>query len=210
MWVRYRIMELRGRSLYSGYADEYSCIFIHIPKTAGTSVTSALFGAGSRHVRWDAYFHANQRKFSRYFKFAFVRNPWDRVLSAYTFLKRGGMDPADAVWADRHLQQFDTFEQFVLEWLSEERIWSWVHFVPQYHWIYDTSLQCKMDFVGRMENIDADFRVVASRLGCNANLKEKNRSRFDNYRTHYTDEMRLRVTELYARDIQLFGYNFES
>ena len=75
MWLRYRLMELRGRGEFSHFADEHQCIFIHIPKAAGTSVTLTLFGKGSRHVPWFEYYQANPRKFRKYFKFAFVRIP---------------------------------------------------------------------------------------------------------------------------------------
>lgn len=209
MWLRYRIMEFRGRSVYSGYPDERKCIFIHIPKTAGTSVTRALFGSESRHVPWNQYYETNCRKFSRYFKFTFVRNPWDRLLSAYTFLKRGGMDPADAAWAKLHLSEFTTFEQFVHEWVNEENIRSWVHFVPQHHWVCDMSFRCTMDFVGRMENIDRDFRFISDKLGVSAELACTNRTRSDHYSRHYTGDMRDRVAQVYSDDIRLFDYSFE-
>jgi hypothetical protein len=210
MWFRYRVMELRGRSIYSGYPDRYKCVFIHIPKTAGTSVTKALFGTDSRHVTWDKYYHANRRKFTRYFKFAFVRNPWDRLLSGFIFLKRGGMDPADSIWASRNLECIDTFEQFVHEWVNEVNIWSWVHFLPQHYFVCDQSMQCVLDFVGRMENLQSDFLTVSIRLGRNATLPDTNRTRSDHYSRHYTDAMRDRVAQIYQDDIRLFGYQFEA
>jgi hypothetical protein len=101
-WLRYRIMELRGRGVYSDFADEFQCIFIHIPKTAGTSVARTLFGQGSRHVPYFEYEKVNGRKFNRYFKFAFVRNSWDRLVSTYFFLKKGGLNDMDRLWAEEN------------------------------------------------------------------------------------------------------------
>ena len=115
-------MDLRGRGVYSGYPNQYKCIFIHIPKAAGTAVTQALFGPVSRHVPYFEYEKANPRKFKRYFKFAFVRNPWDRLVSTYFFLKRGGLNEMDRQWAEKNLSVFDNFDSFVRGWVNEENI----------------------------------------------------------------------------------------
>src|SRR5258707_7699115 len=106
MWFRYRLMDIRGRGVYSYFADEFRCIFIHIPKTAGTSLSQALFGRHSRHIPYIEYEKGNPRKFRQYFKFTFVRNPWDRLVSTYFFLKQGGLAPADPRWADQQLRAY--------------------------------------------------------------------------------------------------------
>ena len=203
-------MELRGRSLYSGYQDQNHCVFIHIPKTAGTSVVCSLFGQNSRHARWTEYYESNPDKFQQYFKFCFVRNPWDRLLSAYTFLRQGGMNDTDARWAKDNLECFDSFESFVHEWLTEDSIWSWVHFVPQYHWVCDDEGHCMMDFVGRMETINSDFKIVAERLEREAVLPVRNSTRTKHYSSYYTSEMQDLVRNIYRRDISHFNYNFNT
>ena len=90
--LRMRIADLRGRGVYRGYPDEHRCVFIHIPKAAGTSLTKTLFAAPSRHLQYTEYERANPKKFKKYFKFTFVRNPYDRLFSAYSFLKKGGLE----------------------------------------------------------------------------------------------------------------------
>jgi len=205
---RYRVMELRGRGLYNGYPDRHQCVFIHVPKTAGTSVVKALFGVDSRHVPCVEYEKANPRKFTQYFKFAFVRNPWSRLYSAYTFLKRGGINEVDQAWAASNLAGIDSFEQFVLEWLDAEAMTSWVHFMPQHHFITDSSGKVAMDFIGRMENINADFGYICQRLGISATLPALNKSTQHPYTQAYTSAMRDKVGELYKQDAVLFGYDF--
>lgn len=206
--LRLRIADLRGRGVYQGYPNQYKCIFIHIPKAAGTSLTNALFGPVSRHLPYFEYERTNSRKFARFFKFTFVRNPWDRLLSAYIFLKRGGLNEMDRKWAEENLAKFESFEQFVLEWVNEENIWKWVHFIPQYHFICDKSGFVKMDFVGRHENIDQDFITVASRLNISATLPMMNKTRDDSYRNYYSPVTRDHVARIYAKDIELFNYKF--
>jgi chondroitin 4-sulfotransferase 11 len=210
MAVRYRLMELRGRSLYSGYADAHRCVFIHIPKTAGTGIARALFNISSSHVPCTEYERANPRKFLRYFKFAFVRNPWDRLYSAYHFLKRGGLTSADRVWAETHLAGYHSFEQFVHEWVNEINVNSWVHFRHQVSFITDASGNMAMDYLGRVEHIDADFELVCRKLGISVFLPTLNKVKKDPYSIAYSTEMIQIVGKAYERDIESLNYSFTS
>ena len=208
MALRYRLMELRGRSLYSGYADTYRCIFIHIPKTAGTSVARALFNTESRHIPCVEYEKANPKKFRRYFKFAIVRNPWDRLLSAYRYLRRGGMNRADRAWAETHLASYQSFEQFVHEWVNETNVGAWVHFRPQVDFITDANGNMAMDYLGRMERLDADFEVICREIGLSVLLPRLNEGAKDHYSKAYSSEMIEIVGNSYRRDIRLLNYSF--
>lgn len=208
MELRYRLMELRGRSLYSGDPDRYRCIFIHIPKTAGTSVARALFGSTSRHVPCIEYEKANSKKFRRYFKFAFVRNPWDRLFSAYHFLKKGGINSDDAAWARAYLANYHSFEQFVHEWVNRDNIMRWVHFKPQHYFITDSKGQIAMDYLGRIENINTDFDFICQKLGVSVNLPILNVVKKIRYTDAYTSEMIDIVAQAYHRDVADLGYAF--
>lgn len=208
MWLRYRVMEWRGRDIYSGYPNEHQCIFIHIPKTAGTSIVKALFGNDSRHVPCVEYERANRRKFKRYFKFAFARNPWARLHSAYEFLKKGGMNEMDAAWAASTLAPYASFEEFVVQGLRRPEIRKWIHFQSQVSFVEDESGRIAMDYIGRVENIAADFAVIQQRLGIGGSLVHLNRSTIGSYEQAYTAEMIDIVANVYERDVQAFGYTF--
>lgn len=89
------------RQIYNNYSykplDNLKCIFVHIPKTAGISISRSIFGnLGGGHTKirdYELIFSA--KDFNNYFKFTFVRNPWDRIFSAYRFLKNGGINEED-------------------------------------------------------------------------------------------------------------------
>lgn len=209
--VRWRIADMRGRGVYSGYPNRYRCVFIHIPKAAGTSVAQTLFGEGSRHLRYTEYEKANPRKFREYFKFSFVRNPWERLYSAYSFLKKGGMNEMDKVWASEYLAGFNDFDSFVKGWVTPANIRSWVHFYPQHYFICDDALNLKMDFVGRFETLQNDFAYVQQRLNMPATpLPHINPSAGqESYVDFYSDESREIVASVYNDDIRLFSYDFK-
>src|SRR5699024_9573361 len=76
------------------------CVFIHVPKTGGKSVDTGMFNhVDCSHVTVREYKNIlGPKYFKQYFKFAFVRNPWERTFSAYNFLVTGGLTERDEKW----------------------------------------------------------------------------------------------------------------
>jgi hypothetical protein len=116
---------------------ESNSLFIHIPKAAGISLGHGLFGRHTgNHTTLAEYEIAFTRaELDRFFKFTFVRNPWDRLVSAFLFLKKGGRNESDRRWAEEHLDSFDTFDDFVVRWVARENLGKGIHFLPQHRFI---------------------------------------------------------------------------
>ncbi len=216
LWQRRRQIDTATGTSYRPF-DQHRCIFIHVPKTAGISIAQALFGQiGGGHAtiaRYQIVF--SKHDFNRYFKFAFVRNPWDRVFSAYNFLRKGGMNAKDAQWAAANLPRELTFESFVNMELSKPHILRARHFIPQFEYVcLPSRRKILIDYVGFYEHLQDDFRQVCRMLSLNsatslghANVSGGTRKV---YMDHYTPEMRDVVARLYAPDIAHFGYNFDN
>ena len=189
-------------------------LFVHVPKAAGVSVQRSLFGdVAFRHTsfrQFELAFTASQM--ASLFKFAFVRNPWDRLVSAWLFLRDGGLNEQDRTWSSENLSRYPDFESFVLDWVSRADLdRSYVHFRPQLHFLESGRKRLELNFVGRFENLAADFEHVALRLGCNAMLQSLNRTRSrksPSYRDYYTERSAEVVAKAYAADIRTFGYEF--
>jgi chondroitin 4-sulfotransferase 11 len=205
---RARVADLRGRGLLGGYQPKAHCFFIHIPRTGGTSAAVALFGSVSSHAPYFIYQREFPDLFAEFFKFCFVRNPWDRLVSTYFFLKAGGMGHEDAHWARENLSSYSTFEDFVYGWLNDGNIWTWVHFLPQTYFVVDGADRLTADFVGRFETIERDFTELARRLGQKVQLPRTNGSRHRHYSLYYNEETKNIVRRVYAKDIETFGYSF--
>ena len=192
--------------------DDTQSIFIHVPKCAGVSISKVLYGnlAGG-HTTLDGYLNIFEPSaMLSYFKFTIVRNPWDRIVSAFHFLKAGGLKSQDRIWSDRNLGDFSDFNDFVRRWLNEESIWQYHHFYPQYHYICDIHNKVDLDFIGFFENLDNDFSYIAAKLEKNSKLAKVNSSPRRDYQSYYDNETRKIVREIYAKDIKLLGYSFDN
>lgn len=203
---------LKGRAEYQACFDKYQALFIHIPKSAGRSVVRGLFDVKSvEHAPADWYQQLDPDKFDRYFKFTFVRNPWDRAVSAYTYLCRGGSPASrdDQYWA-AFINRFDSFDDFVCNWMSEENIRRNALFTPQVIFLKDIFGQVSMDFIGHFENIEEDFKTLATKLHTTASLPHLNQSQTQNYQNFYTSRSREIIERLYSEDIETFNYNFQT
>ena len=186
------------------------CIFIHIPRCAGVSICKSLFGglAGGHLTIRDYQVAFSVNEFKKFFKFTVVRNPWERIVSAFFFLKGGGMNDRDRMWAEKNLAQFNDFNVFVREWLNEETLMSYYHFRPQTHFfcVGKTPL---VDLIIRYENLSHDFGLVSKKIGRQVVLKRINKSNHLDYRRIYDDLSVEKIANLYSLDIELLGYTFD-
>jgi hypothetical protein len=206
-----------GSSPFGEQIVARQAIFIHVPKAAGTSVKTELYGRPQYGHRRLAEFHAYEAaRTARYFKFGFVRNPWDRLLSAYSYLiGEQGTNARDDRFAAALLRPAGDFTGFVtaLQQPGYRRaVMAYDHFRLQRDWICLPGAPSHgLDFLGRFERIDADMDVVRERLGLpQSQLDHARRSqrREGSYRDAYTAASRAVVADLYSADIELLGYTF--
>ena len=189
-------------------------IFIHIPKTAGVSIYHALGKTDEQNhkTRWDYE--------EDYFSFAFVRNPWDRLASAYHYMCKGGRGYKGDLYAQGVISKYGSFDEFVrnLAHVQEELgrfaatgngnyIRGYPHLLSQHLWTHRDDRKV-IDFIGRFETLNEDIEEVGRRIGKRLRLKRMNTTERTAYQGMYSDEGVELVREYYGEDIQLFGYDF--
>lgn len=190
-------------------------IFVHIPKAAGTSISHALYGRSIAHPRALDIERWATPELRSLPSFAVSRNPWDRLVSAYRFAKRGrGIGGARQSWVWRPEQyqvpEFDTFERFVKEWLAPRDVPTLDGvFQPQSAFVCDADGRLLVDHIGKLEDLGTTFAFLREKLGYVPAIEEANRSgeRVD-YRTFYTAELMETVGQIYQHDVRTFGYDF--
>lgn len=151
-------------------------------------------GRGHDTIRHDKFSNVPNDAF----KFAFVRNPWDRYVSA--------------VLAHKDYRDIDKdgFTDFTInnlgQWAFPKNRVSITHFRPQCHFILDNDNNIGVDYVGRFENMFNDWLYICSVVGCIADLPHLNRGNHLPYKEYYTSETWRIVSEAYRLDIQMFDY----
>jgi hypothetical protein len=198
--------------------DDLKCIFFHVPKAAGTSLRKTIYHSKSFHIPAVRYKAADPERFESYFKFCFVRNPYDRLLSAYEYLKArcyANMAFPDHRWAASNLSMYRDFSEFVLSLENKgtrKRIKKYIHFKDQLDWVCnsDKARTILVDFIGRFETIQKDYERLGQILKLQEALPvERKRSHRADYRRVYSTKMVDIVSHMYAEDISKFGYSFE-
>lgn len=194
---------------------ETRTIFVHVPKAAGTSVKTEFYGRpGGGHRRIIEFAAHDPGRTDAFFKFSFVRNPWDRLLSAHAYLTDGRKATGrDRRFAREVLALHPGFEAFVLA-LEDPgfrcQVMTYDHFRTQAYWIcMPGARDHAMDFLGRFERFDEDMETLRHRLGRVSRLDVRARpSDHPPYRDAYSVRMRDIAGDIYARDAALFGYAF--
>ncbi len=133
--------------------------------------------------------------FNDYFKFAFVRNPFDRFVSYCSFMSRDtGAFAANP-------------KEFMKYILTQLKPVDHLLFKPQYEFIVDQNEKLAIDFVGRNESMQDSYNEVCSKLGIpTAQLGVVNSSRHRPYMEYYDDETYSLVANQYSKDIDMFDY----
>lgn len=138
-----------------------------------------------------------------YFKFCFVRNPYDRLVSGWydKVIRKNVLGFEADVWED--IKHFDRFVDFLSDWDLDTCN---IHFRRQCRLI-DIN---EVDYIGRMENFTSDLKELFNILGLPLDEiphAKKSIGRLG-YETYYTKATQQKVEKMYRKDLQLFGYSF--
>ncbi len=204
-------------------SDAHRFLFVHVQKTGGVSIDGLLrpqlpdarsLDGLTRHARLDQILAA-EPGLGDYWIAGVVRNPWARLLSWWSMVERfRGLAEQGAPKARGFLEgkgflavvarEYADFEAFVLRGTVERpRLRT-----PQL--AYLTTPTRRADFIGRQESFDADVATLVARLGLPpvVQVPRDNASTPRDHRDAYTPPMRDRVADVFADDIETFGYTF--
>ena len=191
-----------GTSLLESHLTEHinkdDCITINRP----ADVANGGLHKHSRHIDIVNAIPACKA----YWKFAFVRNPYDRVVSWFSYLTQGRNGKAVkkkhlAAYGSRYLS--GDFKDFIMHCPP------WI-FNNHFFFLCDEKEKIAVDFIGRYENLAHDLNTVCDTIAIPRphNPSYINRSKHKHYSEYYDDETRNIVAEKYKKDITYFGYEF--
>jgi len=204
-------------------SHKHKFIFFAIPKTGTHAVRFALrpyFGAeDEEHVslfhqsrlnipafknRENGHFRPDEIKsfispeiWNTYFKFCFIRNPFDRFVSAVFF--KNSIIQLQPQLANDYLNKM----------IDKDPAEFGLHYQPQIPFLVDDQNEIVMDFIGRTENMQSDFDFICTKIGLpKITLERKNISKHEYYKQYYTSELKEKVGKVYKEDIERLNYTF--
>ena len=209
-------------------------IFFHVAKVAGLSIRDALNGYAQEPEKFkikrppkmsggkpnpfyeiwqvmllhakakDAKKELPEDVYDNFYKFAFVRNPWDWQVSMYHFILKEKNHIRHQL-----VQSMGSFEEY-LQWvINTKKPFARGATKFQKDMVTDNEGNVIVDFVGHYETLAQDFRHVCQVLNLDASLPHINRTSHRDYRSYYNEKTRKMVAEHFKEDIDLFGYSFE-
>lgn len=182
-------------------------IFIHINKTAGSSIKTAIGLTKKNHLTAKEIIDTHgvgQVVFRNTYKFTVVRNPWDRVVSQYKYrIKTNQCNMRD---------QPIPFKDWVIKVYGKDKDPYYYSnpkmFLPQVEWLKDYNDEIKINKIVRFENLNKEFATVLKDIGINGELPHYNKTKKVDYRESYDEETKSIIEDWFKEDIVQFGYSF--
>ena len=172
--------------------DKHNATYFRVPKVASTSILMTLRK------------HDEVEKVETYdksiFKFAFVRNPFDRLASCFRHvIKKGSFQK---IQGDDRLSREMSFESFV-DVIENTEIQNMdIHFRPQHTFFPEAP-----DYIGRFEDLSQDFAEVCHKIGIKgAELRHENKTDKIDFKKYYNKQTANKVFKIYQKDFELFNY----
>jgi Sulfotransferase family len=209
----------------------HGAVYVEVPKVACSSIKIALAsllgidlaaaGGNPHEVEFlEPRSQAGPGLYRGLFSFSFVRNPWDRLVSCYRDKVLGEVSDFTSFHPTRGvaycLARFDAlradmpFDEFVEVIATIPDDQADEHFRSQHTFVTDGAGELALDFLGRFERLDEDFKRVCQELGIPSltlPFVQAARTRRD-YKSYYTPSTRRLVAERFAADVRLFNYDF--
>lgn len=203
-------------------------LFIHIPRTGGSSIEkcfghyrnqNSLYGRkvinsnlyALQHLTLEEHIKFNYiSNPNKYFKCAFVRNPWSRLVSAYSYQNRNGK-----------ITSFNAFVKKASEYILNNKLLlptneydilkknygiSLVHLIPQSNFVKHKNI--KLDFIGKFENYQLDLKIILEKFNIKTEIPKINKSKHTSYTEYYDEDLKNLVSKMYKEDINRFNYSY--
>lgn len=211
-------------------STDYNYIYIHIPKTAGASISAVLrklpvkkysrlrelflyprgvrsWNAGQHDKAFTLQQKIKKKNFERFFSFAVVRNPWDLMVSSYHWWTQKAVHRQGYATDRDIIINLDGFSGFIYSKYGA----SMINEFPgdMIDWVVDQRGKKIVNFIAKFETLSQDWKEITRLIGIPYHpLPHKNKSKRKHYREYYTQETKDLIAWRFQREIEAFGYTY--
>lgn len=186
--------------------EKYKFVNIHIKKCGGRSLAALFTDLEDFHSTFIDYYRVLQDNIQDYFLWTTVRNPWDRLVSLYAYQR------------DETGLFVGTFEEFVkeiyfktnLRFYPENERYPY-EALPQLDYLKDGLDNIAVDFITYLPNISKDFEHVKKICNLPQDMIYPHYwlTHKGDYRSYYNFNLKEMVYNLYRKEIDFFGFDFD-
>lgn len=192
--------------------------FVHIPRSAGTSIGHWLINNRGNSSVKSWYNHPKLSDMNPSgVSFTVIRNPWDRIVSLYYYTKKVKVTHGDIIpfgisdnQAQQHINQINNIKEWPdfnkwilnLESFKMPEIFWFNMLTPQSSWADN------VDIILKYENLEQDFVKIQDLFGCHVNLPQENSTNRELYKYLYTSKSKDLIYKWFKDDIQHWEYEF--
>lgn len=223
-YLRYHFIELLGLNaspwvlkiinklvpkFFPRYFIKKQCIFIHVPKVAGTSIASSLYGRSITHHPAIMFYRCDKTLYNSLYKFCVLRGPVDRFLSAYNFAFSGG---TEVVTVNQKIvkivRSYAGVEEFIEDFVNNNlpsEIYKDPIFEKQSYYITDEKKRLLVDDIIKLENLHKLENVLSEKgvyLEPIAKVNVTNRKADNKLKLHSSTERKINLW--YEDDLRLY------
>jgi|APSaa5957512493_1039668.scaffolds.fasta_scaffold53507_2 chondroitin 4-sulfotransferase 11 len=197
-------------------SHKHKFIFVHPNKCGGNSIEYFFQGyLEVDHRMLSEYQKEYPEEYKNYFKFGFVRNPYERLVSVYHGRTQGKLVTVDLELSKYSFSESvklleDGVMRYCVPLLASHLLGCKCEPIPcNRPWYLDEVQKIGLDFIGRCEHFQSDFNTICDKIGIpGQQLPHENASKHKHYTEYYDEETKQIVAEKYAKDIEYFGYRF--
>lgn len=146
-----------------------------------------------KHSTYEEYLNFFGKKYNNYFSFAFSRNPFSWQVSIFHYMKEQVNHPQHNI-----IKNF-SFDEYIYWRCNEDHD-------LQNKFVFDKNKNLKISYLGKLENINNDFKFVCKELNIKNELKHINQTKHSNYRSYYSTLSEKMILKYYEEDFDLLGY----
>lgn len=209
---------------------KYKFIFFHVPKAAGSSILSSfktklgkdvlindqnknikIWLKNNTNVLWPNHIkpsvmraYLGDEMFQSYFKFGFVRNPYDRLVSLYHYTKQ----KEEKIYSEKGIELPEFSKKIINSSSFQEWILSGEYGNSQYAFLSDKNEDLLLDFTGQTENLQTDISYICGYLNMpNIIISSKNKSVHNSFESYVTKDVANHINQTYHNDFVHFHYD---